>query len=443
MIILEKDKKLKKRLTARNPRLLELVDKQLLKKILSSFTSATGLRANIVDTEGRSIFGFMDAQKNCDFCQLIWQYQRGIERCQSAYTRAGKQAAKFGEPYIFRCPAGLIEWAAPLIINGEYLGSIICGQVLMWEPEKFFWVELHEMNKCLGEDLKPLIEAAKGLEVVSAKKIQAAADLLFVTANYIMKAGWESLRNRQEISCHQALLAEEIANRKTLEAQLTLQREDLNAYLSKERELVSMIKLGDKESAAHLLHIILADFFITSGGNISLIKARVLELVVIMSRAAVEGGANFDQTLNVNNDLVSFINNAHTTDEITLAASQSLVKFMDELTSNSKVKNRHLINEVKNFIRKNYPHNITLEEISNFVFLSPGYLSKIFKEELGCTVMEYVTRVRIEEAKKMLLNTMFNIDEISEKLGYSDPSYFAKVFRRTEGISPREFRKQA
>lgn len=443
MSILENGKKPITRLTCRNPRLLELVDKQLLKKMLSSFTSATGLRANIVDTEGRSVFGFMDAQKNCKFCQLIWQYQHGIERCQSAYVRAGKQAAKFGEPYIFRCPAGLIEWAAPLITNGEHLGSIICGQVLMWEPEKFFWIELQEMNKCLGEDLRPLMEAAKGLEVVSGKKVQAAADLLFVTANYIMKAGWESLRHRQEISCHQALLAEEIANRNTLEAQLTFHRQDLDAYLSKERELVSKIKLGDRESAANLLHRILADFFIACGANISLTKARVLELVVIMSRAAVAGGANFDQALNINNNLVNFISKAETTDEIALVASQSLVKFMDGLTSSGRVKNHHLINQVKSFIRKNFPRNLTLEEISDSVFLSPGYLSKIFKEEFGCTVMEYVTRVRIEEAKKMLHNTMFNIDEISEKLGYSDPSYFAKVFRRAEGISPREFRKQA
>ena len=109
--------------------LLQLVDKNLLVEILNAFTNVTGLTANIVDTAGRSIFSKADAQINCSFCQLIWKLekQKGIQRCKGAYARAGKQAALFNEPYIFRCPGGLVEWAAPIIVDGEHLGSVICG----------------------------------------------------------------------------------------------------------------------------------------------------------------------------------------------------------------------------------------------------------------------------------------------------------------------------
>lgn len=71
-------------LTCQRSRLLDLVDKNALKKLLNAFSNATGLRANIVDVEGKSIFGMADAQKNCKFCQLIWQLQHGVERCQAA-----------------------------------------------------------------------------------------------------------------------------------------------------------------------------------------------------------------------------------------------------------------------------------------------------------------------------------------------------------------------
>lgn len=438
-----KQSQLKK--ASKRSRLLEIVDKEVLKKILDSFTNATGLTANVVDTEGRSIFSKEDAQKNCKFCQLIWQYQRekGLHRCAGAYARAGKQAALFGEPYIFRCPAGLIEWAAPIIIDGEHLGSIICGQVLMWEPEDFFWIELKQFNKNLTDDFGPLIEAAKELKVVSGKKVKAAADLLFVTANYIMKAGWENLQHRHELAVQQSILNEEIQNRKVLEEKLSARNLQLSYSLDKERELVSKIKLGDIETAKKIFQALLADIFIIGAAKLPVIKARVLELVVLMSRAAVEGGADSEQVLGINTEFVQDINRCNTIEEIDLYAIQALEKYIKAVQRHDRVKNHHIINQVKAFIRKNYYKNLTLEEIAESVYLSPYYISRIFKEEQGLTVMDYLTKVRLEEAKKLLRNPAYQIEEIAEKIGYNDPSYFSKVFRRKEGMTPSQFRQMA
>lgn len=424
-------------------RLLELVDKDVLKRILASFTDATGLTANIVDTAGKSIFSRDDAQQNCKFCQLIWAYQGGSQRCRAAYARAGKQAAMFEEPYIFRCPAGLIEWAAPISIDGENLGSIICGQVLMWDPEDFFWIELREMNKCLGADLEPLMEAAKELKVVSGKKVQAAADLLFVTANYIMKAGWENLRHREELSLQRSLLAEEIQNRKSLEKKINHRQLTIDYSLDRERELVSKVKLGDRDAAEKILQELLAEIFIVGVAKIPVVKARILELVVLISRAAVEGGADFDRSLEINNRFVQSISKAQTVDEISLGAVQALAGYMKSVQKNHKIKNHQVINKIRRFIRDNFHRSLTLEEIAGSVFLSTYYVSRIFKEEQGMTIMDYLTKVRLEEAKKLLRNPRYHIDEISERLGYNDPSYFSKVFRRYEGMSPSQFRQQA
>lgn len=423
-------------------RLLDLVEKDSLKKILKSFTNATGLRAIIIDTEGSPLFGEIDNQQNCKFCQLIWQYQKGSERCQGAYVRAGKEAAKFGEPYIFRCPAGLIEWAAPIIINGEHLGSIICGQVLMWEPEDFFWIELQEMNKGLGVDFEHLKEAAKELKVESGEKVQAAADLLFVTANYIMKSGWENLQHRQELTIHQSMLAEEIENRKALEVKLNLQSINFDNSLEKERQLLSKVKIGDKEAAQKLFQELLADIFIVGAAKIPLIKARILELVVVFSRAAVEAGAEFEQTFEMNTKFINDLTMIDAIDEIAFVAHTALEQYMEAILVKNIGKNHQIINLVKRFILDNYDQNLTLEEIANSVYLSPYYLSRIFKEEQEITVMDYLTKVRIEQAKKLLRNYKHNIDDISLKLGYNDPSYFAKVFRRNTGMSPSQFRSQ-
>lgn len=423
---------------------MQLVDKNVLKNLLTAFTKATGLTANIVDTKGRSIFFKEDAQQNCKFCQMIWQLQteKELYRCRGAYARAGKQAATFGEPYIFRCPAGLIEWAAPIIIEGEHLGSIICGQVLMWEPEDFFWIELKEMNKALTEEFTPLMEAAKELKVVSGDRVQAAADLLYVTANYIMKAGWESLQHQQELATQQSILNEEIQNRKALEEKLSEHKYNLSYSLDKEKDLISKVKLGDFEGAAKTFRMLLADILIIGVGKIPIVKARTLELGIILSRAAVEGGADPDQALAINTEFVQDVSNFNSIDEIDLAAVKAQERYFEAIKRNEKITNRQVIDNVKKYIRENYDKDLTLEEIAASVYLSPYYAARVFKHGQNMTIMNYVTKVRLEEAKKLLRNPRFQVEEIAQKLGYNDASYFSKVFRRNEGMSPSQFRQQ-
>ncbi|RBP66656.1 AraC family transcriptional regulator [Alkalibaculum bacchi] len=430
---------------SKRAQLLDIVDKELLIKILNAFTKATDLTANIVDIQGRSIFSREDAQKSCRFCRIIWEKERekGLKRCKGAYERAGKQAAIFGEPYIFRCPAGLIEWAAPIIINGQHLGTIICGQVLMWEPEEFFWIELRQMNKELTVDFYELIDAAKELKVLTVEKVQGAADLLYVTANNIMKYGYENQKQKQEMALQQSLLNEEIQNRKSLEEKLSIQSISLNYSLEKERDLVSKIKLGDFEGAKNIYQTLLADIFLKGAAKINKIKARVLELGVILSRASVDGGADLNEALDISSTFLKDVGCYETKEEIDLAAIKTFDLFLQAIKNNSNASNRLAIRGIKDYILENYQENLSLEEICDAVFLSPNYASKIFKDDQGMTIMEYVTKVKLEEAKRLLRIPGISVEDIAEKLGYSDPSYFTKVFRRKIGITPTQYRKQS
>ena len=163
--------------------LLKLLDKDFLRRLLEDFTAATGLTANIISIEGRSIFSRADAQKNCTFCKLVRELERkkGINRCAAAYRRAGLQAVRYSEPYIFRCPAGLVEWVAPITYDGMHIGSVVCGQVLMWEPEDFFWVELEQKNLSLRKSIQMLQRANLSIEAIAESlelSVEEVMDLL-------------------------------------------------------------------------------------------------------------------------------------------------------------------------------------------------------------------------------------------------------------------------
>jgi len=423
-------------------RLSEVVDEKLLQRILYSFVEATGLRVSIVDVEGRRQIA-PENTEDCPFCLLIRGTQKGLERCQKSCARAGNQAAQFGVPYIFRCHAGLVKWAAPLVIDGMHWGTIICGQVLMWEPEEFFWVEIKEFIKDLDMDMGSLTQAARDLEVISGERVQAAAELLFVVANHIMKTGMITLQQRQEIMKQQARLGEEIQTRKMLENALRRmeKRASLESYsLKKEQELLGRVRLGDREGAYELLNELLADILQKDAHNPKVIKARILELVVVLSRAAVEGGASLEKLLGLNYQYVQELSAIDSVEELFLWIVKVMEKFIENVYLTRNVKNLQVIQQVTDFIRQSFHKSLTVDDISQVVFLSPCYLSHLFKEEIGCTIMEYLTKVRMEEAKKLLRHPQLNVVQVADRVGYSDPSYFTKVFKKSEGVTPTEFR---
>ncbi|HHW00854.1 MAG TPA: response regulator [Clostridiaceae bacterium] len=98
------------------------------------------------------------------------------------------------------------------------------------------------------------------------------------------------------------------------------------------------------------------------------------------------------------------------------------------------------IYEVKEFIDSNYCQDIKISLFTNKYFLSREYLMKLFKDEFGCGIYEYVIKVRMEKARELLADPDIKINKISQMLGYSDNNYFSKAFKNYFGISPSDYR---
>lgn len=98
--------------------------------------------------------------------------------------------------------------------------------------------------------------------------------------------------------------------------------------------------------------------------------------------------------------------------------------------------------EAKKYMDINYAKELTLEEISKIVSVSPQYFSKIFKEETGYNFIEYLTNARIEKAKELIKNTQLTMKEVCFEVGYNDPNYFSRLFKKIVGISPTDYLKK-
>jgi two-component system, response regulator YesN len=92
------------------------------------------------------------------------------------------------------------------------------------------------------------------------------------------------------------------------------------------------------------------------------------------------------------------------------------------------------------YMHENLNEQISIKEVANHVHLSPNYYSTFFKEEMKITFSEYLTKMRHRKGKELLLTTNIDINIIADEIGYQTSSYFIRVFRELEGMTPKQFR---
>ena len=101
----------------------------------------------------------------------------------------------------------------------------------------------------------------------------------------------------------------------------------------------------------------------------------------------------------------------------------------------------NVLSYAKSFIRTNIHKPITLSDVADSVYVTPHYLSRVFKEKSGTSFMEYLTSLRMEEAMRLLKDPTNKIYEIAEMVGYGSWKHFSKTFKDTTGLTPADYRK--
>lgn len=99
--------------------------------------------------------------------------------------------------------------------------------------------------------------------------------------------------------------------------------------------------------------------------------------------------------------------------------------------------------QVLHYIHRHYSdENLSVKKLAEQVFLTPTYLSNLFKQEVGKTIGQYITEVRIERSKELLRDKRFKLYHVAQQVGYSDSNYYAKAFKKQTGCTPSEYREK-
>ncbi|MDG5788492.1 response regulator [Evansella sp. AB-P1] len=152
------------------------------------------------------------------------------------------------------------------------------------------------------------------------------------------------------------------------------------------------------------------------------------------------------ENLGSNTDIESIQVNLDTLD--TFSTFEELADWLEEIIlriaehfTPTLIEPKNLIPKVIQWIHSNYQQNPLFQDFANEHHVSLSYLSREFKTQTGCTFSEYIMRYRIEKAKEFFSEGLKRTSEVSSLVGYDDPKHFSSVFKRIEGISPKDFKK--
>ena len=115
--------------------------------------------------------------------------------------------------------------------------------------------------------------------------------------------------------------------------------------------------------------------------------------------------------------------------------------YMENVSQEPEEQEERIINSITRFIQEHLAEEMSLSVLSEEFHMNPQYISQLFKNEIGVGFLAYLTSIRMEKAKKLLLSTSLSIVEVAEQSGYGDYRVFTKVFKKSEGITPSQYRR--
>lgn len=369
-----------------------------VEKLVETYASETGFPLWITDAEGNILLG-EEVDTPC-----ICHNASGTRRVQAAL-----ETLHWGETVInLCCENGFALWAVPILWNRNMMGTLVTQAVELETGESGISVRIRKAAKRLLE--------------------------LAVEANLLHPAILSEAREKAQRE-QDRFLAIEAGKREHV-------RDDLRSvYLREEPGLLTAIKQGARKEAFSILNRILVSIYGLAGHRMDLLKSCVLELVVMMSRAAVEAGADSLTMLGEHYHSLSDLAGIDDEEELAAWVRRMLENLMEGIRINNRFPHSLLLTRATTYMREHLHEPLRRDEVARIAGLSPSHFSKIMSERMGRSFRDLLTQMRVDRAKELLSHTDRSVIDIALDCGFCDQSHLNKAFRKNGGRSPGHYRK--
>jgi len=203
--------------------------------------------------------------------------------------------------------------------------------------------------------------------------------------------------------------------------------------LDDEKKLLDALLRHNKQETAERFNALYAMLEGAGSASFSTLRGEVIGLLLFLCRGiqSTEGS-----------ELITSLSVLEDRDSLRKRALSWLDSFIDSRKEEREQSRSHVLQRALLYIDQKYKEDISMEQSAEYVNLSPHYFSKLFKQHAGETFIDYLTRLRINEAKLLIVEERFSLKEICYEVGYKDPNYFSRVFKKATGMTPSEYRQQ-
>lgn len=369
-------------------------------RLAHAYQRAWGLGCVLTDPDGNVVAG-SEGHSDCV----------GGGDCTSTRKRAIEEALRWGEPSMLLCPNNRVIWAVPLMENSALIGGLVVERAAV-DP-------LETGQGCLSPaDIR-----------------RAAIDLLTMAeeANLTNAALLELKRMaaRRESERAEAIHELKEANYQSIR----------DIYLVEEPALIAAIKRGDRSAAREIINRVLVGIYFLGRERPSLLKSFILELVVTMSRSAVEAGADPSELLGANYSCFAELAGIDSEEDLCAWLVSMLERMMDAIKQNRQYPSSVLLGVALKYMQEHLHEDISRDDVADVACLSPSHFSRVVKQTFGHSFTDLLARMRVEKARELLSRTEKSLIRICLDCGFSDQSYFTKVFQKYTGRTPGDYRR--
>jgi AraC-like DNA-binding protein/ligand-binding sensor protein len=460
-------------------------------KALEIYEKATGALVCVVDQDLlpiKEIFPDLLGKNNTcvQYCFKYAEETKNITKvsdmrsspCSKLHINAIKEAHRFGGSHIYMCEMGFVFWTSPLYSNGKFIGAVVgSGFSCLERTETMEALYAKSKGAASREEMEERTDLYARCE---SERIESLAELLLICAEYLStgsaeylstgSAAYPSTGGAKYLSTGGAEYPSTGGAKYLSTGGAKYPSTGGGEYLSsgggeavpaakksgppqtypmdKERLLLAALRRGDHETGRKLLNELLDVLFYSNPGPFTFMQFRAIELVVLLSRAAMkplaanqEAPAPYDAALlEANSRYFRCIQEAKNIEELTDMLHIIVERMSAQIFSFQGMCHASVLRKAERFIWENYTRKISLQEIAAAAGLSAPYFSTIFKEEMGENLSSYLNRLRVEKARHMLAETDLTLTEIASSCGFEDQSWFSKIFKSFTGISPGKYR---
>lgn len=207
-----------------------------------------------------------------------------------------------------------------------------------------------------------------------------------------------------------------------------------------EKSLIHLIKKGDFARARNEADSYFDWLSTNCVGDGLDIKTKVFEIIIHIEDEAYSLGIKAYH-FRYRGDYLKSMMKYNTNEELKGWFLEKISEVCRNIMINKEEQSNSIITKAKEYIDRYYHKGILLDDVSREVDISPYYFSKLFKEETGENFIDYLTNIRIEKAKELLNNKDLSMKEICLNVGYSDPNYFSRIFKKCVGKTPTEYKE--